>query len=105
MNWKFWKRKEKNETPYKFPCASDECLVRAVCTQACEKIEMDDEKVMKLWIKYKRCPDCGCDSLMEGPTGGGAINVKCNGCGHWFNFCLPLFIQRIHIDSNGRFHE
>ena len=118
MNWKFWKRflskpieeakqiVEKVSPPeeYVFPCSSDHCLVRMACTKPCEKIEMDDDKVKELFLKYNACPDCGSESFMEGPSGGMATNVKCNGCGHWFNLGLPLFIQRIHI-SSGRFHR
>ena len=100
MNWNLWKRKING---YKFPCKEDICLVRAACTKACEKIEMDDKKVMKLFLKYNVCPDCGSENFKEGPSGGGATNVKCSGCGHWFNLGLPLFIQRIHIGEGGRF--
>jgi ribosomal protein S27E len=105
MNWKFWQRKTEEKTEIvRFPCSSDNCLVRMACTKPCDKIEMDDDKVMDLFMKYKVCPDCGGESMMEGPSGGGATNVKCNGCGHWFNLGLPLFIQRIHI-SKDRFYE
>jgi len=111
MNLKFWKREEPIEETAqvielypKFPCSSDICLVRAACTKPCKRIEMDDKKVMELFLKYDACPDCGCEKFMEGPSGGGATNVKCGGCGHWFNLGLPLFIQRIHI-SEGKFHK
>ena len=111
MNWKFWKKKQIEQTideetkqHYKFPCSDDNCLVRAACTKPCEKIEMDDDKVKELFLEYNACPDCGSEQFMEGPTGGGAVNVKCRGCGHWFNLGLPLFIQRIHI-SDGRFYD
>ena len=113
MNWKFWKR-IKRETikatskvikSDKFPCSSDNCLVRASCTKACEKIIMDDKKLKDAFLEYNACPDCGCESFREGPTGGLATNVRCNGCGHYFNFGLPLFIQRIHIRSNGVFEK
>lgn len=107
MNWKYFKQLinvvVKGKT--KFPCSSDQCLVRAGCSKACDKIEMDDRKLIKLFMEYKACPDCGSESFMEGPSGGGAQNVKCNGCGHWFNFGLPLFIQRIHIESDGTFRR
>ncbi|HUU87780.1 MAG TPA: hypothetical protein VMX17_08515 [Candidatus Glassbacteria bacterium] len=104
MNWKFWKRK-KIVQELKHPCSSDSCLVRAACTQACEKIIMDDKTLMEEFLKYNSCADCGCESFREGPCGGAAQNVKCNGCGHWFNFGLPLFIQRIHISEDGRFYD
>ena len=122
MKWNFWSWTEyfrrflKNEKavaftdkgldanePYEFPCNSDKCLVRAACTKACEKIIMDDEVLMKAFLKNDACPDCGSEHFKEGPSGGMATNVKCSGCGHWFNFGLPLFIQRIHIDDNGVF--
>jgi len=89
----------------KFPCSDKECLVRSACSQACEKIEMDDGELMKLFLKYNACPDCGSEKFMEGPAGGAAQNVKCGGCGHWFNLGLPLFIERIHISNNGAFER
>ena len=90
---------------YEFPCSSDKCLVRAACTQACDKIEMDKDKLKDLFEKHECCPDCGGESFMEGPSGGMSQNVKCGGCGHWFNLALPLFIERIHINSDGRFYN
>ena len=36
----------------------------------------------KIW--GGKCPDCGGD-LLEGPRGGMAINVKCEGCHNKFN--------------------
>jgi ribosomal protein S27E len=109
MNWSFWKffgpaTEPLEEKVEKFPCSSDNCLIRMACTKPCEKIEMDDDKLKELFMKYNACPDCGSESFMEGPSGGAATNVKCNGCGHWFNFGLPLFIQRIHV-SKDRFYE
>jgi ribosomal protein S27E len=109
FNW--FKKKVKNVVVAKaklekFPCRESDCLVQAACTKACDKLEMDDDKLKELFLKYNACPDCGCETFMEGPSGGMATNVKCNGCGHWFNFGLPLFIQRIHIDkSTGRFYD
>ena len=90
------------ETPV-FPCADDTCLVRVSCKQACDKLIMDKDKLMEAFLQYNACPDCGTANFKEGPSGGMAQNVQCSGCGHYFNFALPLFIQRIHIDSNGRF--
>lgn len=106
MNWKFWKRNKKEfKKAHTFPCSSDECLIRmSKCRQACDKIETDNEKVMELFMKYDKCPDCGSTKFMEGPSGGMCTNVKCSWCGHWFNMGLPMFIERIHFDkSTGRF--
>jgi len=111
MNWKFWEKlKEEKESvlsldKYEFPCSSDNCLVRAACTKACEKIEMDDNKLEALFMKYNCCPDCGNTGFMEGPSGGASTNIKCAGCGHCYNMALPLFVQRIHIGKGGRFHR
>jgi len=112
MNLKFWewiKRKSEDEKTtlievrkYEFPCSSDKCLVRAACTQACEKIEMDEDTLMALFMEHNGCPDCGSGKFKEGPSGGMSTNVKCAGCGHWFNLALPVAIQRIHM-SEGRF--
>lgn len=88
---------------HKFPCSDDNCLVRMACTQACEKIEMDNDKLMKLFLKYEVCPDCGSDQFREGPSGGMSQNVRCAGCGHHFNWALPVAIERIHISSDGVF--
>lgn len=109
MNWKFWNclksKKEIINEKDRFPCSSDNCLVRMSCTKLCEKIEMDNDKLKKLFIKYyKVCPDCGCTKFIESPSGGMTANVKCSGCGHWFHMGLPLFIQRIHM-SDERFYE
>lgn len=105
MNWKFWKKiKHVAEKVigrgYVFPCSSDECLVRMTCTKPCEKIVVDEDKLRDLFYKLKICPDCGSEKFMEGPHGGAAVNIKCRGCGHWFNLGLPLFVQRIHMDEN-----
>lgn len=104
----FWKRKNKEKMntkeKIKFPCSSDNCLVRAACTKPCDKIEMDNDKLMDLFMKYNACPDCGSENFMEGPSGGMATNVKCRGCGHWFNLALPMFIERIHVTED-RFYE
>ncbi len=106
MNFKFWKKWTTKNTTEKFiknyiyPCSSDKCLVRMACTKPCGKIEMDQNKLRTLFIELKRCPDCGSESFYEGPHGGAAVNIKCGGCGHWFNMGLPLFVQRIHMDEN-----
>jgi len=88
---------------HEFPCSSDNCLVRAGCTKACDKVELDDKKLMALFMKYEVCPDCGSDKWYEGPSGGMSQNVKCGGCGHYFNWALPVTIERIHISSDGIF--
>lgn len=116
MNWQFWKTakvtakvKLKEETggeitpAYEFPCSSDSCLVRMACTKACDKIEIDDDKLMELFLKHNCCPDCGSEQFMEGPSGGMSTNVRCAGCKHWFNMSLPVSIERIHISGDGVF--
>ena len=81
---------------YEFPCKA--CLVQASCnfSKPCDKLEMDDDKVKDLFLQYNCCPDCGSEVFFEGPSGGAATNVKCQGCGHHYNMGLPLFIQRIN---------
>ena len=88
---------------HKFPCKDDTCLVRAACTQACDKLIMDDDKLMETFLKYNCCPDCGSEIFREGPSGGMSTNIRCVGCGHHFNMALPISIERIHVDSNGVF--
>ena len=90
---------------YIFPCTDDNCLVRAACTKACEKIEMNNDKLKELFIKHEVCPDCGSENFKEGPSGGMSTNVKCGGCGHYFNWALPVMIERIHISADGVFRS
>jgi len=112
MNWSWLKAfkkidkkvRDKYKKETRFPCSDDHCLVRMACTQACEKLERDDDELKELFLKYNACPDCGSETFSEGPSGGMSQNVKCNGCGHWFNLGLPLFIQRIHIGEDGKFY-
>ena len=33
-----------------------------------------------------RCPSCGSKLFYPGPQGGGTINVKCVGCGKYWNY-------------------
>ena len=114
MKWKIWEKAKQiiqNNTSleiaekYKFPCSDNECLVRVACTKACDKIEMDEGKLMALFMEHNGCPDCGSGKFMEGPSGGMSTNVKCAGCGHWFNLALPISIERIHISPDGRFRD
>lgn len=46
------------------------------------KLEPDD-----LWaaISINKCPDCGGEGFLEGPSGGLSTNIKCATCGHRFN--------------------
>ncbi len=109
LNWlKSFRRKlvlPEEHKEHKFPCSDDNCLVRVTCKQACDKIIIDEDKLKDAFLKHEACPDCGSESFHEGPSGGMATNVKCAGCGHWFNLGLPLFIQRIHINTDGRFYD
>jgi len=99
MKMKFWKKKEL------FPCSSNNCLVRMACTKACDKLIMDEDKLKDAFLEHKCCPDCGSSEFLEGPSGGMCTNVKCAGCGHWFNFALPVSMQRINIGEGGRFNN
>lgn len=95
---------EKSNITITFPCSSDNCLVRAACTKPCEKIVWDEKQLWELIQTYRRCPDCGSEHIVEGPSGGASTNVKCTGCGHYFNLGIPLFVERIHC-SEERFYK
>jgi len=82
----------KNE---KFPCKDCIIFPMGECNALCDRVEKDNKEVMKLFLKYNACPDCGSEKLYEGPCGGASQNVTCAGCGHRFNLGLPLFIERI----------
>lgn len=118
MNWKFWEwfkvDKESGEITVsiddsfngyeKFPCKSDNCLVRAACTKPCDKLITDRKDLRDFFEKYRCCPDCASESFHEGPCGGLSQNIKCADCGHWFNLALPVFVERIHM-SKERFYN
>lgn len=77
-----------------FPCK--DCIVLpAGCSRLCDKVEMDNKKVMALFLKHECCIDCGSTHLLEGPSGGMSQNIKCDVCHHKFNLALPVFIERI----------
>jgi len=99
FNIKKWFKKDAE-----FPCKEDECLVRGGCTQICDKLIMDKIKLKDFFMEHKRCPDCGSESFIMGPSGGLSQNMECSDCEHWFNVALPVFIERIHIDHNGCFY-
>lgn len=78
----------------KFPCQG--CLILPMgCTELCDKVEMDENKLRDIVMKNECCPDCGHEYLSEGPSGGMCTNVTCRQCGHRFNFGLPLLVNRI----------
>ncbi len=79
----------------KFPCKECVVLITGECRELCDKVEINSDLLKGLFEKHNCCPDCGSDSFYEGPSGGGAQNVSCAGCGHRFNLGLPLFIHRI----------
>jgi hypothetical protein len=92
MNLKFWKKTK----PNKHPCIN--CIVRPICnfSKTCNEIEMDEDKLRDLFLKYKCCPDCGSEKFFEGPKGGMSTNVRCGGCKHEFNMTLPICVERIN---------
>lgn len=45
------------------------------------------------------CPNCGSNQWYEGPSGGMATNIKCGGCGLWFNN-TPFGLDFIGIKGN-----
>ncbi len=45
------------------------------------------------------CPNCGSNQWYEGPSGGMSTNIKCGGCGIWFN-STPFGLDYIGIKEN-----
>jgi hypothetical protein len=92
--WKKWFP----PTPPIYPC--QECFMTTLeqgCTQLCDKMEMDDDKLLKNITTHGKCPDCGAGKFWEGPSGGMSVNITCCGCGHKFNNSMPLAFERISI--------
>ena len=101
QNWldKIYKKINPPKPP-KYPC--EEChmtLLSQGCTQLCDKMEMDDEKILKHLLEFQTCPDCGSKKFYEGPSGGMSVNLQCAGCGHKFNNSMPLAFERISING------
>ena len=75
-----------------YPCEG--CIVAANCTELCDKVEKDDNKLTEIARKYNCCPDCGGKKFLEGPSGGVSTNIMCAKCRHRFN-ASPFGIERI----------
>lgn len=75
----------------KFPCK--ECIITTVCTEICDRVETDDEKITEI-VRENICPDCGGEGFYGGPTGGASMNISCATCGHRFNIS-PVGVERI----------
>jgi hypothetical protein len=78
----------------KYPCK--ECLVVQVCSELCDKVEIDEYKIFNKMITNSCCPDCGGTKLYEGSSGGCCQNIFCTNCNHGFNVTAPFEkIERI----------
>jgi len=66
----------------KYPCKK--CKLN-LC-ENCDKLESDSKKLIELFLKSKRCPDCGSKDFYIDDSGvsGVSIDIKCNICEHWF---------------------
>lgn len=49
-------------------------------------------------LDYMKCTYCGGTKFLEGPSGGGSINILCANyqCRHWFNEMGPFGLQDLH---------
>jgi len=51
-----------------------------------EKKESTEEEIIWDKLMNQECPDCGAkNTIMEGPHGGMAVNVKCSACNQGYN--------------------
>jgi hypothetical protein len=67
------------------PSSSDDVVYAGVRYKKYDKIRDWDGK----------CPKCGCGEFMEGPCGGGSINIQCSSCGKWYNEMGPFGLEII----------
>jgi hypothetical protein len=58
-----------------------------------DKLDHDEVKLFYRGV----CPDCRRETLLQGPCGGGSINVKCGDaeCGSRFNEMGPFGVERL----------
>jgi len=76
-----------------FPCK--ECIVKTVCDEKCDQLEHDSDKILNIMKEGNCCPDCGCTSIIEGPSGGMSQNIFCAECKHGFNMKGGIGVDRI----------
>lgn len=51
---------------------------------------------VNFWSQWKgKCPDCGSEEFLQGPSGGLSVNIQCDKCKHWFNH-MGFGLERIH---------
>jgi len=55
-----------------------------------EEIEMRPVVQNAKTIQAMICPKCHKGLLLQGPRGGLAVNVKCERCGEWYWYGVPL---------------
>lgn len=68
------------------------------CLDCGQKWESDRAWVEHRLLKHGHCPDCRSKDFFEGPSGGLCTNIKCAGCGKWFNVAPGLYAERIALD-------
>ena len=81
---------------------TNEKLEKPEKTYFCGDKLTDYEK--KIVMGKGDCPDCG-GGLLEGPTGGLSVNVKCSLCGAKFNEMGPFGVERISDNFVSYYHE
>ena len=47
-----------------------------------------------------KCPNCGAMQWLEGPSGGGSVNVMCNQCKSKYNYMGPFGLQELEIRND-----
>ena len=79
-------------------CPDTSCPDKQTMRWLYDVIRWTREK-MGIGPKYLTCPDCGCSEWLQGPSGGAAINMKCNACESVFNVGMlpggPRILEKI----------
>jgi hypothetical protein len=82
--------------PPLYPCIKCwELLGGNKCGKICDKVEMNDSKLLYHIMQFKSCPDCDGTKFYEGPSAGLTTNIQCLTCGHEFNNGAPFIFERI----------
>jgi transcription elongation factor Elf1 len=49
---------------------------------------------------HLRCPTCNFEKWIEGPSGGGSVNLMCGECHSKYNYMGPFGLQELEVNKD-----